>query len=70
MAHLAVTCDMVSRQQFGALMRRSATDLVSCVVDDVEEAHTKGWATTFVTLDVQGAFDAVLYNRLVRRMQE
>lgn len=69
MAHLAVVCDVVGHQQFGALPKRSATDLVSCVVHDIEEARTQGWAATFVTLDVQGAFDAVLHNRLVRRMK-
>ncbi|KAI0995925.1 hypothetical protein K3495_g12256, partial [Podosphaera aphanis] len=69
MAHLAVIYDVVGHQQFGALLKRSATDLVSCVVYDVEEASSQGWAATFVTLDVQGAFDAVLHNRLVRRMQ-
>ncbi|CCU76238.1 TE1b-like protein [Blumeria hordei DH14] len=69
MAHLAIIYDVVGHQQFGALPKRSATDLVSCVVHDVEEARSQGWASTFVTLDVQGAFDAVLHNRLVRRMQ-
>lgn len=69
MAHLAVIHDVIGKQQFGALPKRSATDLVSCVVHDIEEARSQGWAATFVTLDVQGAFDAVLHNRLVRRMQ-
>ena len=69
MSHLAVTWDIVGRQQFGALPKRSATDLVSCVVHDIEEAKTQGWASTFVTLDVQGAFDAVLHNRLIWRME-
>lgn len=69
MSHLAVTWDIVGRQQFGALPKRSAIDLVSCVVHDIEEAKSQGWATTLVTLDVQGAFDAVLHNRLVWRMQ-
>lgn len=69
MAHLAVVYDVIGNQQFGAIPKRSATDLVSCVVHDIEEARSRGWAATFVTLDVQGAFDAVLHNRLVRRMQ-
>lgn len=55
----------MGRQQFGALAKRSATDLVSCVVHDIEEAKTQGWASTLVTLDVEGAFDAVLHNRLI-----
>lgn len=65
MSHLAIKLDVVSQQQFGALPKLSATDLVSCVVHDIEEAKTQGWASTFITLDVQGAFDAVLHNRLI-----
>ena len=52
MAHLAVTLDVVGYQQFGALPKRSANDLVNCVVHDIEEASTQGWAATFTTLDV------------------
>lgn len=37
---------------------------------DIEEARTQGWASNFVTLDVQGAFDAVLHNRLIWRMHK
>ncbi|KAI0993628.1 hypothetical protein K3495_g14556, partial [Podosphaera aphanis] len=69
MSYLAIIWKVVGEQQFGALPKRSATDLVSCVVHDIEEARTQGWASTFVTLDVQGAFDAVLHNRLLLRMQ-
>lgn len=36
----------------------------------IEEASSQGWASTFVTLDIQGAFNAVLYNRLLWRMKE
>ena len=70
MAHLAVIFDVTGQQQFGALPKHSTIDLVSCVVHDIEEASSQKWTATFVTLDVQGAFDAVLHNRLVRRMQE
>ena len=69
MSHLAIAWDVVGRQQFGALPKRSSTDLVTCVVHDIEEAKTQGWASTLVTLDIQGAFDAVLHNRLIWRMQ-
>lgn len=68
MSYLAIVHSVVGRQQFGALSKRAATDLVSCVVHDIEEARSQGWASTFVTLDVQGAFDAVLHNRLIWRM--
>lgn len=69
MSVLAIRSDIVGQQQFGALPKRSANDLVSCIVQDIEEARYQGWASTFVTLDVQGAFDAVLHNRLLWRMQ-
>ena len=36
---------------------------------DNEEARSQGWNSTFVTLDVQGAFDAVLHNKLLWRLQ-
>ncbi|KAI0992291.1 hypothetical protein K3495_g15895 [Podosphaera aphanis] len=70
MATLAITAEVVGHQQFGALPKRSATDLVACVVHDIEEARTQNWTSTLVTLDVQGAFDAVLHNRLLMRMQK
>ena len=38
MSHLAIAWNIVGQQQFGALPKRSATDLVSCVVHDIEEA--------------------------------
>ncbi|POS85282.1 hypothetical protein EPUL_003087 [Erysiphe pulchra] len=69
MSHLAIVSDIVGYQQFGALPKRSATDLVSCVVHDIDESRTQGWVSTLVTLDVQGAFDAVLHNKLIWRMQ-
>ncbi|POS87841.1 hypothetical protein EPUL_001568 [Erysiphe pulchra] len=70
MSHLAIVCDVVGHQQFWALPKRSAIDLVSCVVHDIEEAGTRGWAATMVTIDMQGAFDAVLHNRLIWRVQD
>ena len=53
MSHIAIISDILGQQQFGALPKRSTTDLVSCVVHDIEEARTQGWASTFITLDVQ-----------------
>jgi len=69
MSYLAVKHHVVVEQQFGALPGRSATDLVGCVTHDIEKARQRGQVATFVTLDVQGAFDAVLHNRLLRRLQ-
>ena len=69
-AHLAMTRGLVSPQQIGALPGRAATDLVGCVVYDLETARDLGMAATMVTLDVKGAFDGVLHNRLIQRLQE
>lgn len=69
MAHLAVAFNVVGLLWFAALPKRSATDLVSCVIHDIEGSRSQGWASTFVTLDVQSALDAVLHNRSLRKMQ-
>lgn len=69
MSHLAIVSDIVGHQHFVALSKRSVTDLVSCSVHDIEEAHTQGWVSTLVTLNVQRAFDVVLHSRLIQRMQ-
>lgn len=47
-------------QQFGALPLRLATDLAVALVHNVEEAWARGLKASILTLDVQGAFDAVL----------
>lgn len=44
-------------------------DLVASLTHDLETALAKGKKATLVTLDVQGAFDALLPNRLLQRMQ-
>ncbi|KAM4055517.1 reverse transcriptase (RNA-dependent DNA polymerase) [Hirsutella rhossiliensis] len=57
-------------QQAGALPKRSAVDLVAALVHDIEEAFARKQVATLVTLDIQGAFDTVLCNRLVLRLRE
>jgi hypothetical protein len=37
---------------------------------DIEEALNKGLKATLLTMDIKGAFDAVLLGRLVRRLRE
>ncbi|KAI0992584.1 hypothetical protein K3495_g15601, partial [Podosphaera aphanis] len=65
MAWLAIKHRVIPQQLFGALPGRSAVDLVSCVVHDAEAAMRNSKVTAMVTLDVQGAFDAVLHKRLL-----
>ncbi|KAM6508463.1 hypothetical protein FALCPG4_19002 [Fusarium falciforme] len=57
-------------QQAGALPKRSATDLVTALIHDIEEAFARNKVATLVTMDIQGAFDTVMRNRLVRRLRE
>lgn len=68
MSQLEVIYDVVGKQKFGAIPKRSATDLASCVVHDIEAVRSQRWALSFITLDVQGVFDAALHNKLVWRM--
>jgi hypothetical protein len=57
-------------QQAGALPKRSATDLVAALVHDIEEAFARKKVAILVTMDIQGAFDTVLRNRLILRLRE
>jgi hypothetical protein len=47
---------------------RSAIDLVALFTHDVEHAWATGKQVTIITIDVQGAFDALLKNRLLQRI--
>lgn len=42
MSQLVIFFDIVGRKKFGALAKRSATDFVSCVILDIEEAKLQG----------------------------
>jgi ribonuclease HI len=70
MAWLAIVYHVTGTQQFGALPLRSATDLTTCLTHDVETAFADSQKASFLTMDVKGAFDAVLPGRLVRRLRE
>jgi hypothetical protein len=43
-------------------------DLVASFTYDVEHAWATGKHVTMITMNVQGAFDALLKNRLLQRM--
>jgi ribonuclease HI len=66
----ALIAGLLNDQQFGALPGRSATDLVSCLIHDIEIAMARGQVCVFVANDVKGAFDGVLHGRMVLRMRE
>ena len=58
-------------QPFGALPLRSAADLTTCLVHDVEEAwaRDKKATSSVLTIDIKGAFNAVLPGRLLKRLR-
>ncbi|EED15785.1 reverse transcriptase, putative [Talaromyces stipitatus ATCC 10500] len=70
MAWISIHYKVLARQQFGALPLRSAIDLTTCLTHDVEQALNQGMTASLLTLDVKGAFDAVLPGRLIRRLRE
>jgi len=70
MAWLAVTLQVTNSQQFGALPLRSSVDLTTCLTHDVEKALASGYKASMLTIDVKGAFDAVLPGRLAYRLRE
>lgn len=68
-ALLALEHKILPEHYFGALPKRSATDLVACLVHDIEIALAKGWVVTLLLLDIAGAFDIVMRNRLILRLR-
>jgi hypothetical protein len=69
-AWTALTNQVLSPQHGGALPKRSAMDLVASFTHDVEAAFALGKQVTMITMDVQGAFDALLPRRLLTRMAQ
>lgn len=69
LAWTSIKYKVLHPQQFGALPLRSATDLTTALIHDIEEAWARGLKASMLTLDIQGAFDAVLPGRLIRRLQ-
>jgi len=70
LAWTALQSRLLSPQHGGALPKRSAMDLVASFTHSVEEAIKNKMHVTMVTMDVQGAFDALLPRRLLARMTE
>lgn len=70
MAWIAIKYKVLASHQFGALPLRSYVDLTTCLTHDVETALVKGQTASVATLDIKGAFDAVLPGRLIRRLRE
>lgn len=70
MAWAALREGIISPQHAGAIPGRSATDLVASFIHDTELALKRGQHVSLVTMDVQGAYDALLKRRLLQRMRQ
>jgi hypothetical protein len=70
LAWAAIHYGVFHPQQAGALFKRSATNLVTTLIHDIEEAFARHKVATLVTMDIQGAFETVMRNRLVLRLRE
>lgn len=70
MSWIAVVYKVLPKQQFGALPLRSAVDLTTCLAHEVETALNSKLTASLLTLDVKGAFNAVLPGRLICRLRE
>ena len=60
---------VAAKTYFGSLPKRSAVDLVSCFISDIEEALNKGKSVAALFLDIKGAFDTVTYTKLLGRLR-
>ena len=70
MAWLTVTLQVTNSQQFGALPLQLSVDLTTCLTHNIEKALASGYKASLLTMDVKGAFDAVLPGRLALRLRE
>jgi hypothetical protein len=69
MAWIAIHYKALASQQFGALPLRSAVNLTTCLLHDVEQVLNQGKTASLLTLDIKGAFDGVLPGRLVYQLR-
>lgn len=69
-SYLCQTHSVLAPDQCSAIAKRSAVDLTTALTCDIESEWEKGRVAGMVTVDVQGAFDGVLHNRLLHRLRE
>lgn len=69
MAFLAVKYKILGRYQCRAALMRSAIDLTTTLTTDIQTAWNNNQVAAIATLDVRGAFDGVLQNRLTFRLR-
>ena len=70
MNYWALQLQILACDQCGAVNKRSATDLTTALACDIEEVWANRQVAGILTVDLKGAFDSVLRNRLLLRLRE
>lgn len=67
MSHLAIKHRILHPNQASALPQQSAIDITTTLTHNVEQAQhrTNKRVATLVTIDIEGAFNTILQNRLI-----
>ncbi|BDD59021.1 hypothetical protein MAP00_009279 [Monascus purpureus] len=65
----AIQVGLLAPCHFGALPGRSAIDLVQILVHRIEKAFGRKMVASLLLLDVKGAFDAVIHQRLLSHLR-
>ena len=60
--------DLISKNQYGFLMRRSTASCQYHFLATIAEAHNKGLATIIIYLDISKAFDNVPHSNLLHKL--
>ncbi|KHJ32941.1 hypothetical protein EV44_g3830 [Erysiphe necator] len=69
MSYCASKYEILTQNQCGAIRQRSAVELKTVPICDISKALLDRKVARIVTVDVKGAFDCVLYNRLLHRLR-
>lgn len=68
-SYWALKLKILARDQCSAISRRSASDLTTALVCDINKAWEDKKVAGIITTDVKGAFDGILRNRLSYRLR-
>ena len=67
---LAETTDLLHPSQLGGRQKKSAIDAALLFYNNIQQQKRKQKATTTIFLDIKGAFDHVLKNKLLEGMRD
>lgn len=67
---ISIKYKVLACQKFGASPLRSSVDLTTSLTHNIETTLSKVMTATIATLDIKGAFDAVLPGSFIRRLMK